>query len=352
MLLLRVTAGGLMRPVPNMTKQMDRVSNGDLTAREPAEGRDELSRMDNSLQMMCMDLSVWDYQLRSTVQAYRRFIPSRMAELLERPVVEEIHLGDSRRMEGNVGVFCVGNRDQARNALGDDDFVDFINHSFGIFHQCMEKNHGWMLSSSLRLSAMEALFPDSAADGVRAGLDFLGQAQRQAVEMPEPRVCLVLHKASFLYGIAGQEERLFPYLSSSELEFLMGFAPQFDQTGVRVVATEAYWKQLEGCGFTGRYIGFVSAGEKSGTYKLYEVLDVYPELERDLRRGYDQRFQEALNLFYHDDFYLARNQFSALLRACPNDGVARWYLFASERLFNREGDEEIDYSLFGMDAHT
>jgi hypothetical protein len=246
----------------------------------------------------------------------------------------------------------VGNRDQARNALKDDDFVDFINHSFGIFHKCMEKNHGWMLSSGLRLSAMEALFPNSAADGVRAGLDFLGHTQRPETELPEPRMCLILHKASFLYGIAGHEERLFPYLSSSELEFLVGFAPQFDQAGVRVVVTETYWKQLEDSGFIGRYIGFVSAGEVNGSYKLYEVLDVYPELERDLRRGYDQRFQEALNLFYHDDFYLARNQFSALLRVCPNDGVARWYLFASERLFNREGDEEINYSLFGLDAHT
>ena len=172
---------------------------------------------------------------------------------------------------------------------------------------------------------------------------------RRADAIPEPRACLILHKASFLYGIAGQEERLFPYLSSSELEFLGGFTQQFDEAGVRIVATEAYWKQLEGCGFTGRYIGFVSAGERSGAYKLYEVLDAYPELERELRRGYDQRFQEAINLFYHNDFYLARNLFSSLLRACPGDGIARWYLFACEHFFNQEGNAEPDYSLFGIE---
>ena len=348
--LLRSTAGRITRPVAALTRQMDRVSDGDVTAQEPTPGKDELCQMDSALQMMCMNLSVWGYESVCTIRSYKRFVPEKMPELLERPVAEEIRLGDSRRIVGNVGIFSIGNRAEARNTLEDDAFVDFINHSFGIFHDCIAENHGWMLSSALRLSDMEALFPDSPADGVRAGLDFLGKIQvRTADAIPEPRACLILHKASFLYGIAGQEERLFPYLSSSELEFLGGFTQQFDEAGVSIVATEAYWKQLEGCGFTGRYIGFVSAGERSGAYKLYEVLDAYPELERELRRGYDQRFQEAINLFYHNDFYLARNLFSSLLRACPGDGIARWYLFACERFFNEEGGAEADYSLFGIE---
>ena len=74
----------------------------------------------------------------------------------------------------------------------------------------------------------------------------------------------------------------------------------------------------------------------------------YAELERKLRVGYDHRMQEAINLFYHDDFYLARNLFSMLLRACPEDGIIRWYLFACEHFFHQEGEFEVDYSLFGI----
>jgi hypothetical protein len=207
-----------------------------------------------------------------------------------------------------------------------------------------------MVSSGLRLSAMEALFPDAPADGVQAGLDFLGKLRVQCAEgVPEARACLILHRASFLYGIAGRDDRLFPYLSSSELNFLGSYAPKLDEAGVRIVATEAYWNQLSGCGFTARYIGFVSTDECGSAYKLYEILDAYPELERDLRRGYDSRFQEAINLFYRNDFYLARNLFSTLLRVCPGDGVARWYLFACERFFHEEGNAKADYSLFGTE---
>lgn len=338
-------------PVAALTAQMDRVADGDTTPREPAEGRDELSEMDRSLQMLCMNLSVMAYESSGTIRSYRRFVPEKMPELLERPVVEEIRLGDSRRMTGNVGIFSIGNRSEARSALSDADFVEFINHSFCVFHDSVEENHGCMVSSGLRLSSMEALFPNSAADGVRAGLDFLGKLRPHGTNtIPTPRGCLLLHEGSFLYGIAGREERLFPYLSSSELDFLGGFLPEFDQAGVHIVATEAYWNQLEGCGFTGRYIGFVSGDDRQGSYKLYEILDAYPQLERDLRKGYDARFQEALNLFYRNDFYLARNLFSSLLRVCPDDGIVRWYLFACESLFHQEGSAEPDYRLFGLKA--
>ena len=349
-LLIRLIAGGMTKPLAELTHQMDDVAEGRIRIREVPPGRDELYRMDRSMQEMCMSLSIRDYELKSTVRSYERFVPEKLTELLERAAVSEVELGDSRRLERNVGLFSVGNRAEARNALEDDAFVDFINHTFGIFQSCVQKNHGSMISSGLRLSAMETMFPDSAVDGVQAGLDFLGLAQKKTTGgIPVPVPFLMLHRASFLYGVAGQEERLFPYLSSGELEFLGSFVPRFHEIGVRMVMTESYWKQLEGSGYVARYIGFVSDEDK-GAYKLYEVLDAYPELEKKLRWGYDQRFQEAINLFYHNDFFLARNLFSALLRACPEDGIVRWYLFACECYFNQDGAGEVDYQLFGVNG--
>lgn len=86
LVLLRITSGRITRPVGALTQQMNRVSEGDATAQEASPGRDELCRMDQSLQMMCMNLSVWKYETACTIQSYRRFVPEKMAQLLERPV--------------------------------------------------------------------------------------------------------------------------------------------------------------------------------------------------------------------------------------------------------------------------
>lgn len=348
-LLLRLVTGRIVKPITRMTRQMENIAEGNVAPRAVEPGKDELYHMDRAMQEMCMGLSIRDYEMNSTIQSYKRFVPQKLTELLERATISEVDLGDNRRVVSNVGLFSIGNRGEARGLLEDDAFVDFINYSFGIFHECIEENHGSMISGALKLSGMETVFTDSAADGVQAGLDFLGRMNKKPDgKIPAPKPLLLLHRASFLYGVAGRSDRLFSYISSSELEFLGSFARKFHETGVRMVATQEYWEQIKNCGFTGRYIGFVSENEKNA-YKLYEILDAYPELERKLRVGYDNRFQEAIQLFYQNDFFLARNLFSSLLRVCPEDGVVRWYLFVCEHFFNQTGDAQADYRLFGIE---
>jgi len=349
LLLLWMVARYITILIPVLAVQMEKVSDGNLALREVSDGKDELHCMDRSMQEMCMALSIRDYELQCTVRSYQRFVPDKLTHLLSRANVMEVGFGDSQRVKGTVGLFSVGNRDLARTSLEDAAFVEFINRCFGTLDACLDENEGYMLSNGLRLSLVETMFPRSAADGVQAGLDFWGQARETSVDgLPSPRPFLMLHSTSFLYGVAGQEDRLFPYVSSAELEFLGSYAQKFCEADVRIVVTEACWKQLDNR-FVGRYIGFVSNGDGGQAYKLYEILDAYPELDRDLRKGYDERFQEALNLFYKNDFYLARNLFSSLLRACPEDGIVRWYLFASERFFNQEGNFEANYRLFGAE---
>ncbi len=346
-ILLNSFSTHLTKHVSGMTRQMQDIADGRIDVKKVPSGKDELHDMGQAIQELGMSISINNYELDSVVRSYHRFVPQKLTELLQRANIGEVSLGDNRRITGNVGLFSVGNRADARAMLSDDEFVDFINMSLDMYQSSISDNNGCMISSGLRLSALETLFTDSALDGVRAGLDFLGQAQKISKKnLPAPQPLLILHRASFLYGIAGDKERLYPYLSSSELEFLGSFAEELRNIGVRIVATESYWNQIKNSGFTGRHIGFVS-DDANGAYKLYEILDTYSVFERNIRINYDDRFQEALGLFYKNDFFLARNIFSSILRTCPDDGIVRWYMFACEDLFNAKAKSDVDYSLFG-----
>lgn len=344
----RIAAGRITRLLPAMAGQMERVAAGDTAVREAPPGRDELHRMNRSLQELCMSLSIRNYELDCTVRSYSRFIPHGLTMLLDRAAVAEVSPGDSRRITGSVGLFSVGNRADVRAALEDSRFLEFINGSLSLFHRSVGRNNGCLISGGLRLSRMEALFP-AAADGVRAGLELLGRVREDTEGLPAPDPFLLMHQASFLYGVTGGEERLFPYLSSLELEFLEGLAPRLYEAGVRIAVTEALQAALPDGLFSLRRIGAVSDGEGRFSQALYEVLDALSPSERKLRLQYDPQFQEAVGLFCRNDFYLARNCFSALLRVCPGDGIARWYLFACERFFNRGGGC-ADHRLFGPEG--
>ena len=72
-------------------------------------------------------------------------------------------------------------------------------------------------------------------------------------------------------------------------------------------------------------------------------------MEKSLCLSYDDKFQKAIGLFCQNDFYLARNLFSAVLKLNPADGIARWYLFACEHYFNNSEPGGEVYSLFGIE---
>ena len=81
-----------------------------------------------------------------------------------------------------------------------------------------------------------------------------------------------------------------------------------------------------------RYIGFLLPDENHPEQKLelYEVLDAQIPGTRKRRSAMNSKFAEALSLFYEQDFYLARNLFTEILREAPDDGLTKWYLFECE----------------------
>ena len=116
---------------------------------------------------------------------------------------------------------------------------------------------------------------------------------------------------------------------------------------MRVAATEACLKAMaRPC--TSRYIGFVSSEDGKYRYKLHQILEGCSDLEKSLYLSYDEKFQKGISLFCQNDFYLARNLFSAILKLNPNDGIARWYLFACEHYFNKNDPGSEGYNLFGI----
>lgn len=350
-LVLMWQAKRMTAPISRVAAQMNEVSEGHINPQKVEPGRDEMHCLSRAMQEMCLSLSIREYDLQSTIRSYQRFVPMEMTKLMESGTVTELELGDTQRVQGFVGIFSIENHDDVRRFSDDSSFVKFINYNLRTLDGCVKENAGYLLSGDFRLDSMNTVFR-KGGDAAHAALDFFGRAQLAKEEgiTPPDAVC-ILHQTSLLYGIAGWEERLFPYLSSAELEFLRGFTHRFHKAGVHLAATHKAWRGLEQAGFTGRYIGYlqsenVTDASDDGRYQMYEILDAYPQMERELRKGYDDRFQKALGLFYQNDFYLARNLFSELIKISPNDGVARWYLFACEHYFH-ETEKEAEHHLFG-----
>jgi hypothetical protein len=180
--------------------------------------------------------------------------------------------------------------------------------------------------------------------GVRLATD----AAEMPAGVPRPDFLLILHRARYEYGASGRGDRAITFMSSYELGLLARIAGRLSELGVKMLVTEQCGDGIGNAAST-RYIGYVTSPDGQHNIKLYEVLDVYRGNAKHMREQYNDRFQEGIRLYYKNDFYLARNIFSEIFRNCPDDGVARWYIFACERLFNRTDFSAINYSIFGAE---
>ncbi len=337
----------MLRPLRQMTRRMRAVSVGDFVMPAMRTGSDEVGEMWQSLREMAVALRIKDYETNATVRSFYRFVPRGLEKLLDRASVMETSLGDMANVSGTVAVLSIQNREDMRQRLDDDGFMSFLNDSYSVVDRQLTEHEGFLLSSGFDLEGLDLLFRDSSDQGLSFSLGLLGEVNGMAREQA-PDFFLFLHSATFLYGLVGTEQRNFSLLSSSELSFLKTLSPKFRRTGVRIAATEACLRSMtQPC--ASRYIGFVSSEDGKYTYKLHQILEGCSDMEKSLCLSYDDKFQKAIGLFCQNDFYLARNLFSAVLKLNPADGIARWYLFACEHYFNNSEPGGEVYSLFGIE---
>jgi hypothetical protein len=336
-----------MLPLVRLPKQM-----GDIAANRAWNGNTrfafgEAGRIQKAVQEACMSLSIREYEMTVAMKNYRRFMPQDIDVLLDRANLMEIEYGDAAQGEGDIGLVTTVMNGSKRFGADERRFLDFV---FAAFHGIYAAANGSavFLSAGFSLTDFRLMFRGGSADGVRTGIRLATDETPTPPGVPRPEFLLILHRASYEYGVTGKDAQAVTFMSSYELGLLAKVSTRLSALGVKLIVTEKCVKTLADS-VSARYIGYVASSDEQHNIKLYEVLDAYRESTKDLRKKYNDKFQEAIGLYYKNDFYLARNIFSEIFKNCPDDGVAKQYIFACERLFNKTDFQEINHSIFGAD---
>ncbi len=335
----------LTAPLTLMVEDMESiVYDGSPKGEVVLSRKNEIGDIWQTVQEMSVSLKIKKYESDTSINAYKRFVPSGLSKILSRASISEVSSGDMINVESNLALITVTSRDRVRLICDDFDFMSFVNDCFTHINNMVEKHNGTILSGDFKLQSLGIMF-DSADDALAFALD----VQHTENFMHKPEFSVVLHRGSFLYGIAGTEMRTSPFLSSRELDFLGSHSDKLCTEGVRLTMTEPMRDLISNSNSKFRYIGYICEPDtvnKSCSHKLYQILDCLPEKEKFAIISYDDKMQQAIDLFYKSDFYFARNIFSSLLRVNPNDNIAKWYIFSCESFLDLGVSAEVSHTLF------
>lgn len=278
------------------------------------------------------------YVGRLLYRTCRRFAPQGMEKLIGKRSLLELASGDyaDRRMT------CVLLYSKKEKGLTSFDYLKQCAQEMITIRQMMQYRQsgqsGILLANGDSLEQWRILFPEPEGDVVSFAAETLSLLH------PADGL-MVLFKDYCVCGIAGSQNQAFPVFLSWQADLLEGYQEAFQKAGLGLVLTQDIAKSVEDERRV-RYIGFVRDKETGNEVRIYESLDVYEEELRVSRLKTGAAFDRALELYYQNDFYLARNEFSGVLKECAQDGVAKWYLFQCEKQLDARTQDEISHALF------
>ena len=312
-----------------LASALQKTANGQENIEKPVVVGTDMNYMWNSLFEIQKKITMTNHIKFLTYEAYYRFAPKSIERILKKDSITEVQGGDAIRLSGTMALMSTAGQ-HTDNSVE----LDRMNHFMEIIEQYQSQEDGIFISAGSDLSAIKLLFLDETRTAARFGIDLLEEL-REWQRQETPGTSILMHYAPYVYGIAGTRAQAAAFLFSPETEVIENYMKWFRKMRLGLLITREVIEH-ENANFDLRYIGFVTPDPEvpDNRVDLYEVLDACSVRIRRVRLQVKDKFAEALDLFYKQDFYFARNSFTEILREMPDDEITKWYLFECERYLN------------------
>lgn len=296
----------------------------------------EMRGLYNGICQVMSDITRDNYTINKALQVYYRFAPKNLERIMGKNSILDIEANEQVDLEATLAYvsFTIDERLEQQEQLKN------INDYYMKLVENRKRYGGIIFNSSTDLSSIQMMFNEDNNSAVQFGIDL--SSQISAIKRKKGSFVL-LHRTAFTYGISGDEEQSFTFAHSIEMKAIEKHVDSLRRMGLRMVVTDAVHDMLAQ-DISSRYIGYIA--ERDMQFGIYEILDAYPVGERQKRVENIDKFNEALTLMYQSDFYFARTLFTEILKECPEDDVAKHYIFKCESCLNGDNSGDVRLSLF------
>ena len=234
--------------------------------------------------------------------AFARFVPRQFLELLGRRSIAEVELGD--HVEKHMTLLFSDIRDftaLSQSILPAENFR-FINSYLHVMEPVVGQHHG--IIDKYVGDAIMALFPGSADDGIRAGIDMLrrlvsyNEGRVRAGYIPI-RIGIGINSGLVMMGTVGGHTRMDSTVIGDAVNFASRLESLTKMYGTPLVISEQTLNSLEDrTAYSIRFIDRIHVKGRMQAYSVYEVFDADPEPLWRAKQEMSQPFNEALANFH------------------------------------------------------
>ena len=270
--------------------------------------------------------------------AFARFVPRQFLELLGRRSISEVELGD--HVEKDMTLLFSDIRDfttLSQSILPAENFR-FINSYLNVMEPVVGRHRG--IIDKYIGDAIMALFPGSADDGIRSGIDML----RRLVSYNEGRVRagyapirigIGINSGLVMMGTVGGHGRMDSTVIGEPVNFASRLESMTKVYGTPLIISEHTLNALEDrSAYCIRFIDRLQLKGRAQAHSVYEVFDADPEPLWLAKQEMQHAFDEALAYFHLGYPERALPLLHECRSIAPDDRVVQHYI---ERCLNEDG---------------
>lgn len=276
------------------------------------------------------------HRIETMNTALSRFVPTPCLELMGHRDITRVQLGDNVQRDMTI-LFCDV---QGFTALSEQmtprENFQFINALLQRVSPVI-RDHGGFIDKYMG-DAVMALFPGSAEDGVRAGVEMLRRLEgynREAEKNGSKpvRVGVGVHTGTLMLGTIGEPMRMESTVISDAVNLAQRIEGVTRIFGVPLIVSEVVARQTADSGQQWmRYLGRVRVKGKKEPVALYERFDADPGPNQQLKMDTRELFETGVKAWYDGRVSRAIRCFEEVLASGLDDPAARAYLRQDQRL--------------------
>lgn len=281
-----------------------------------------------------------DRYLEELNASYRRFVPQRFLEYLEKPSIIDIELGNHVERSMTVLFTDIVDFTRLSESMSPTENFRFINSYLSIMEPIITRHNGFI--DKYIGDAVMALFDGKADDAVRAAIAMLrilisyNEGRGRAGYKPI-KISIGVNTGTLMLGTVGSPLRMEGTVVSDSVNVAARIEGVNKIYRTTLLIGEETYNSLESPDdFALRRIDQFKARGKSKTVTIYEVFETDPPEVKEAKLQSLHVFVEAVNLYHSGQFSEAKQLFDECTVKCGQDRVARYYTKCCHRHLNIE----------------
>ncbi len=281
-------------------------------------------------QMAVLSLRAAENRARAErfARATTHFVPKQFLHALGHDDVTTARLGDASAREMTMLFSDIRDFTTLSERMAPSETFDFLNECLSRMGPQVRANRGFV--DKYQGDAIMALFPESPADAVRAGVAMQLEAEawnRRYPDRPPLVIGVGVHTGPVTMGTIGEIERFEATVIGDAVNLTARLESLTKTLGAPLLVTEAVAAHLPpDLKRDTRFLGVFAVKGKSQGIGVHEVFASDPEPLRAKKRASVEKLAQAQTFFKRGDVVEALTILGTLAEACPNDGAVRWWL--------------------------